>query len=152
MKQKSILESLFLEADKKYQVKISDISGMNVNDSQIADYRIKFAKEMLGKITPSLSRVNLGNIQEKNPEYHGYTTASVKGDEAKSIARDLTQAAKSGKISSEDEGESSVRFYSEEVPDVQIFYDVGGADDSSDDELTVVVRPLEMKKELTVII
>lgn len=136
----------------EYRVPITSIEGFqNVNAAQ---FRLDYAKDTLNDILPGFSRYSWGNVQEQDAEFSNYTSATLTGSSASELGVMLLDAADQNKLSvrresDEDDETQSYMFYNSRLPDMQIFFD-----DSTDgtDIVTLVVRPLEIDQEVTILI
>lgn len=145
---------------------INTNSNLVINAKQIpgwesidpGQYRVKYANGAVGKVIPTLGDVNWGSVKESDSDFSGYTTASITGQGAKQIYDILNSEAESNKI------HKNVQY--EKPTETAYFYQIPGVDDAqlfsfetkdnngevSDIEVKLVVRPIELQKEITILI
>lgn len=124
---------------------------------EIADYRIKVGSDEVSAAIPELRNIRWTSIVESDDGFSGYTTASISGAEGERIFKVLENAVISNKINKQsisDRPTNKIVFY--ELPgfdDVQLYSIVtSNGNDETNYKVTMVVRPLRIPAEVTILV
>ena len=160
IKRLSSSESKLNEADppkldtRRKQIKIPVSRVPELGNVNVANYRLDYAKNVINDSIHGFSNASWSNVVEKDPDYSNYTTASIKGQQVANLISEIDDAASQGKFSRYEETDDSnskvYRYVLKGFDDAQIFYT--DTPDEANDELTLVVRPLEVEQDAIIVI
>lgn len=138
--------------NKDIKIFINNIPGMD--SVNIVDFRIKYVEPILNKVLAGLGSANWSNDIESDPDYSHYTSTRLIGKSAEEFGEKLLLLAEQNKVvkdteSFPDEGfDESIRFEIPGLDDAQLFYNKSKKGNS---ELILVVRPIEINKEVIIV-